>query len=136
MSDLKDWIKNHEGFSSHPYKDTQGRVTIGWGHNLDELGITHAAANFIFDIDFNQAVKDLSQYSWYETQPDNVKDALVDMCFNMGIGRLLSFKKMIWSLGVKDYTRAALEVLDSKWASQVKERAKDVALMMRQDHGT
>jgi lysozyme len=49
----------------------------------------------------------------------------------MGINRLLGFKKMIMALTVKDYTKAAIEALDSRWATQVGGRAQDVALMIR-----
>jgi lysozyme len=130
--DLKNWIKNHEGFNPHPYLDTQNRVTIGYGRNLDERGISPDEANYLFDSDFQLCVTELSKYMWYINQPYNVKYALLDMCFNLGIGRLLGFKKMIAALTVNDYTNAAIEALDSKWASQVGERAKDVALMIRQ----
>ena len=57
---------------------------------------------------------------------------LISMCFNLGIHRLLGFSKMIKALLSKDYTTAAIEALDSKWAQQVGQRAKDVAVMIRQ----
>ncbi len=132
MTHLKDWIKKHEGFSTHPYLDTVGKVTIGYGRNIDDNGITKEEADYLFDNDLARCLRELSVYPWYVHQPQNVQDALVNMCFNLGIARLLTFHKMIRALTIKDYTNAAREALDSKWAAQVGERAKDVALMIRQ----
>ena len=132
MTNLKDWIKKNEAFRSHPYLDTVGKVTIGWGRNIDDNGITKEEADYLFDNDFDRCQRELSPYPWYVNQPQNVQYALMNMCFNLGIGRLLGFRKMIMALTAKDYTKAAMEALDSKWAKQVGDRAKQVALMMRQ----
>jgi lysozyme len=115
-----------------PYIDTVGKLTIGWGHNIQDEGITQEEADFIFENDFAECLKELAPYVWYVDQPQHVQDALVNMCFNMGITKLLGFKKMIRALILKDYTNAAIEALDSRWAQQVGNRAKDVALMIRQ----
>lgn len=130
--ELKKWIKSHEGYSAFPYKCTEDRTTIGWGRNLQDNGISQEEANILFDNDLKRCVGELKQYDWYRYQPQNVQYALTDMCFNLGIKRLVGFKKMIEALIEKDYTRASIEALDSKWATQVGERAKDVAVMIRQ----
>ena len=56
---------------------------------------------------------------------------LIDMCFNLGIGRLKQFKKMFAALSQGDYDKAAAEMLDSVWAKQVKSRAAQLAEIMR-----
>jgi len=132
MATLKDWIKQCEGFRSHPYLDTVGKVTIGFGRNIDDLGISMDEAEFMLDNDIARCKHQLETYPWYVKQPPCVKDALVNMCFNVGITRLLGFHNMIKALMVYDYTTAAQEALNSKWASQVGQRAKDVALMIRE----
>lgn len=114
------------------YSDTVGKLTIGWGRNIEDNGISQAEADFMFDNDFARCQTDLNKCSWYTNQPQNVQDALMNMCFNLGINRLKGFKKMIAALEAKDYTNASIEALDSKWATQVGQRAKDVALMIRQ----
>lgn len=129
---LKNWIKAHEGFRSYPYLDSAGKVTIGYGRNIDTNGISKLEADLLFDNDLIRCRMDLIRYDWYALQPQNVQDALLNMCFNLGINKLLGFKKMIEALIVMDYTRASIEIMDSKWALQVGIRAKDVALMMRQ----
>ncbi len=109
-----------------------GKITIGWGRNIEDNGISQEEGDFMFDNDFARCQTELAEYSWYTDQPENIQDALMNMNFNMGITRLLTFKKMIAALIAKDYTKSAIEALNSKWAIQVGQRAKDVALMMRQ----
>jgi lysozyme len=132
MTSLKDWIKKNEAFKSHPYLDTVGKLTIGWGRNIDDNGISKEEADFLFDNDFARCQRELAPFPWYVNAPQNVQYALMNMCFNLGIARLLGFRNMIMALTAKDYTKAAMEALDSKWANQVGDRAKQVALMMRQ----
>lgn len=132
MIQLKDWIKHHEACKLHPYIDTVGKLTIGWGRNIQDNGISKAEADYLFENDFNRCQADLIKYKWYTDQPQNIQYALMDMCFNLGIGKLLGFKKMIAALQEKNYTQAAIEALDSKWATQVKTRAQDVALLIRE----
>jgi lysozyme len=130
--DIKDWIKRHEGFNSHPYFDSVGKLTIGWGRNIEDNGISKEEADILFENDFNSAVNDLMRFDWWVMQPKGVQDALINMRFNLGLHRLLGFTKMIKALQEKNYGKAAQEALDSRWAKQVGDRAKDVALMIRE----
>ncbi len=132
MTSVKDWIKQNEGLRLKPYRDTQGKFTLGYGRNIDDNGITTEEAEFLFNNDYYKCRWELADHDWYFDQPEHVKWALINMCFNMGITRLLGFTKMIAALKEKNYTKAALEALDSKWAKQVGDRAKQVALMMRE----
>ena len=132
MTDIKKWIKSHEGLRLKLYKDTVNKWTVGYGRNIEDNGISKDEADYLFDNDFARCQRELAPYPWYVNQPQNVQYALMNMCFNLGIGRLLGFRKMIMALTAKDYTNAAREALDSKWATQVGDRAKQVALMMRQ----
>jgi lysozyme len=131
MIDVKTWIKHCEDLKTQTYIDTTGNITIGWGRNLSN-GISLDEAELMFENDFNRCEKELMQYSWYLTQPEGVQDALLNMNFNLGIERLLSFKKMIRALINRNYTDAAIEALDSTWANQVGQRARDIALMIRE----
>ncbi len=128
--DLVLMIKKHEGFKNKPYLDTVGKLTIGYGRNLDDNGISRGEADFMILNDINRAIKELENYSWYLVAPLKVKQALIDMNFNLGLSRFLSFRKMIRALIYKDYKEAAREALNSKWASQVGDRAKTIAVMM------
>ena len=130
MQDVQQWIKNCEGLDLNTYVDTNGHVTVGWGRNLGN-GIRLDEAELMFQNDYKQAIEELEQHEWYTMQPQGVKNALINMNFNLGIEELLEFKAMIHCLSNKDYTGAALAALDSKWAKEVGGRAKDVAVMIR-----
>ena len=125
------WIKLCEGLKLTVYVDTMGHESIGWGRNLDN-GIRIDEAELMFQNDLKQTVSELEQCDWYVMQPEHVKNALINMNFNLGIHKLLQFKNMIAALKDKDYTNAAIHALDSLWSKQVGQRAKDIALMIRQ----
>lgn len=63
--------------------------------------------------------------------PPLAKEILLDMCYNLGIGRLLKFKRFLAALQRNDYINAAIEMLDSRWAKQVKRRAYQQATEIR-----
>lgn len=122
----------HEGYDDKPYLCTAGKLTIGYGRNLQDNGISQDEGDLMLENDMKRCEKDLLTCSWYLDSPSSVKDALFNMCFNLGLPRLLGFKRMIAAIKNKDYVTAAREALDSKWATQVGKRAKDVALMIRE----
>ncbi len=130
MQDLQDWIKNCEGLDLKSYVDTNGHLTIGWGRNLED-GIRLDEAELMFKNDLEQTISELQACEWFTIQPPGVRNALINMNFNLGITKMNGFKKMIAALQAKDYTTAALEALDSRWANQVHKRANDIAVMIR-----
>ena len=131
MQDLQQWIKSCEGLDLHSYVDTNGHLTIGWGRNL-ENGIRLDEAELMFKNDLEQTISELQQCDWFTMQPPGVRNALINMNFNLGITKMNGFKKMIAALKAKDYTTAAAEALDSTWAKQVHQRATDIAVMIRE----
>ncbi len=131
MTDLQAWIKKCEGLRLNIYVDSTGNPTIGWGRNLRK-GISMDEAELMFQNDLKETIAQLENFSWYHSLPDGVKAGLINMCFNLGIGKLLQFKQMIAALTAKNYTLAAQEALNSKWATQVGERAKNIAVMIRE----
>ena len=131
MTDVQAWIKKCEALRLRMYIDIKSNPTIGWGRNLRK-GVSLDEAELMFQNDFKQAVRELETFGWYLVQPQGVKNALINMNFNLGIEKLLQFKRMISALTDKNYTQAAQEALDSKWARQVGDRATDVALMLRE----
>lgn len=129
---LVDWIKHHEGYRRFAYKCSAGVLTIGYGQNLETVGVSPEEAEYLLNNRIKSCVEQLERYIWFTHQPRGVKDALINMCYNLGITRLLLFKKMIDALAMNDYATAAKEALDSRWADQVGQRAKDVAVMIRE----
>ena len=114
------------------YDCPAGYKTIGVGHNLEAKPISERAAMVILEDDIDDCVKDLDGFSsyWRQLAPP-VRPILINMCFNLGITRLKGFKRMWAALEARDYATAADEMLDSKWAKQVGNRAQELADKMR-----
>lgn len=134
--DLRSMLKLHEGYRAKPYKDTVGKLTIGFGRNLTDNGIRPTEAEFLLDNDIKEATMRLRiTFPWTESL-DLVRQAvLIDMTFNMGIGGLSGFKTTLRLIEVGDYANAAAQMLRSKWAEQVGmkvgQRAWRLSTMMR-----
>lgn len=130
--DAIDQLTQHEGLKLKPYRCTAGKLTIGVGRNLDDVGISVDEAMLMLDNDFDTAEQELQARFPVTRDLDGPRYyALVNMCFNLGIGRLAMFKKMWDAIGDGDWDRAADEALDSKWARQVGNRATELAQMLR-----
>jgi len=129
---LAEIIKREELLRLRPYMDTEGKVTIGYGRNLSDVGINTAEAEAMFARDIADADRGVQQRLPWATQLDPVRYAvLVDMAFNMGIDGLLTFKNTLREISVGAYGAAAAKMLDSKWAIQVGGRAVRLSEMMR-----
>lgn len=129
---LKGLLVHHESYRQFPYTDTTGHLSIGIGRNLTDRGITHTEAFYLLDDDIVYFNNKLNYYlPFFINLSENRQIALINMCFNLGIQGFLGFKDMISALEAHDYERAAKEMLDSKWAQQVGERAICLANIMR-----
>ena len=129
---LKSTLKKHEGEKLEMYQCSMGYRTIGVGHNLDAKGISPAVAALMLEEDIQDAIVDLEKnISGFKEMPEPVQEALVNLCFNMGIPRLLQFKKTLAYLREGKYKKASNELLDSRYANQVGYRAVEVAQMIR-----
>ena len=130
--ELKQELTRDEGVRYKPYTCSEGRLTIGIGHNLDDRGLPPHIVDALYEWDIGQAVKDLDHHlPWWDTLGDVRGRALINMAFNLGITRLLSFKKMLEALKAGEYSEAGEHALDSKWATQVGSRAHRIAYMLR-----
>ena len=123
---LRDWLIRDEGLRYKPYKDSVGKITIGVGRNLTDVGLSLEEIYYLLENDIERCKGQLISYSWYTKQPPGVKDALINMCFNLGLEGLLAFRTMIRLLDKGKYQDAAEAALDSSWAKQVPERAKQI----------
>ncbi len=121
----------HEGIRLKPYRCTAGKLTIGVGRNLDDVGISHGEAVAMLRRDIQRCVQEVAAWAPWAHLTTARRRVMVDMCFNMGINRLRRFRKMLAALKRKKYEAAAYEMLDSKWANQVGQRAQTLAEMMR-----
>ena len=129
---LRETITRHEGSRLDMYQDTLGIWTIGVGHNIQEKGISPAVMELMLDEDIEEAIVELKRsVSFFSKMPEQVQEALVNLSFNMGIPRLMQFKKTLAYLRDGDFEAAADELLDSRYAEQVGRRADEVADMIR-----
>ena len=132
IGELTKSLIKHEALIKKPYKCTADKLTIGVGRNLDDNGITEDEALYLLKNDINRCVTDVGRnIPEWKKHNECRQNVLIELCFNIGINRLLGFKKMLAALQKNDYATAADEMLDSKWAAQVGNRAKTMALMMR-----
>ena len=132
MTKLEEQLIKHEGYRKHPYIDTVGKLTVAIGRNLDDVGITKEEAVMLLRSDLKHCEEDLAgTLPWFQTLDPVRQDALMNMCFNLGIVRLTGFKNMLEALKEGRYHDAAREALDSKWAKQVGKRADDISHMIR-----
>ena len=133
----------HEGCVLTPYKCPKGYWTIGVGRNLEtnpitiaekkvvgdwRHGITKNAAFYLLKNDIQKVKRECSKnIPFFNTLDKERRYALMDMTFNMGIKRLMDFKKMLSEMGVGNWERAAEECLNSQYAKQTGKRAKRIA---------
>jgi len=129
---LRKQLQRHEGWEEKPYKDSVGVLTIGYGRNLDDVGISLEEGSFMLENDISTAESECEKrFSFFSDLNDIRQEVLTNMMFNLGWPRLSGFKNMIAALEEADYELAAAEMLDSKWHTQVKSRAEELADQMR-----
>ena len=130
MSDLISMLKRHEGLRLKPYLCTADQLTIGYGRNLEDMGISEGEATYLLQTDIDRCYSELKVFNWFHELDQVRQEALVSMLFNLGLPRFLSFKKMIARLIDKEYSQAAAELLNSRYAIQVGDRANELAYML------
>src|SRR6185437_14202908 len=101
-----------------------GKLTIGIGRNLDDVGISYDEAEVLLANDIQRTQSALTAALPWLTLLDLVrKAAVINMAFNLGVSNLLAFHKFLGFLQSHDWQSASIEMLNSKWASQVGPRA-------------
>jgi lysozyme len=132
MFEVIDFIKKVEGLKLKPYKDKYGNLTIGYGRNLDDRGITKEEAEILLFTDLALAEYELREvFDDYDEYPIEVKIVLTSMMFNLGKRRFLGFKKFIKAIKNRDYKKAIYELYNSKRAKQLPNRNKLEAQYLR-----
>ncbi len=125
-------LQRHEGIRLKPYRDTMGKVTIGVGRNLTDKGISREETDLLLSNDISDARFDLERtFPWFAALDSVRQCALVNLCFNLGLWKLLGFEKAIRAMERGNYNLAADEFFDSRWAKQVRHRAVEVCAMIR-----
>ena len=145
-------VAKHEGVVLEPYKDSLGISTIGIGRNLEDRsitdgelmhmnrdledvinnGLTEEEAYYLCINDIKNVEKELVAKKPIVLQLNEARQmCLVDMGFNMGVPRLMKFVNMWAAIDEANFQWASEEMLDSRWAKQVKTRAAHLSEVMR-----
>ena len=132
IDNLIDLLVKHEGCKRKPYRCTAGKLTIGVGRNLEDMGLSDDEIYHMLKNDIYRVDNELDNaFRFYKDLDQVRKDAMVNMGFNLGITRLRGFHHALKYMDMGDYENASVEFLDSLWASQVGRRALDVSHMIR-----
>ena len=125
-------IQQHEGLRLKPYYCTAGKITIGYGRNLEDVGIDFEEAELLLRKDLARCESDcLHAFPWFADLSEPRQHVILNMCFNLGLAGLRKFAKFLTAVELGNYDTAADEMLDSLWAKQVKSRALELAQIMR-----
>ena len=121
-------IKKHEGYVGVVYKDSLGIDTIGYGFAIKDLELDADVCDIILE----RKLKDLEhriklKFDWYKYMPQEIKDIVTEMCYQLGVTGFSKFKKTIAYLQNKEWKNASIEMLDSRWAKQTPNRAKEMS---------
>lgn len=144
---IKEQLVRHEGLRLKPYRCTAGKLTIGYGRNLDDCGISQTEAYVLLENDIQNCEKQLVDEipEIYYGLDEVRKSVLLNMCISipqsrfaplrepcyLGINGLLGFKNTLAFVKAGDWERAANGMLASKWAKQVGRRAIELSELMR-----
>lgn len=127
---LKDMLVRHENIKLRLYKDSKGILTIGVGRNIQDRGISRDEAMLMLDNDIFSHSLDAQKIPVFVKLDPVRQDVLIDMVFNMGLQKVLAFKKTLAALEAGDWKLASTEMKDSDWATQVGNRALELSKMI------
>jgi lysozyme len=136
-----------EGVRVFPYLDccglpwrrctcqSKGKLTIGVGRNLDDVGLSHSEISQLQRNDVDKLTLDLEQaFPWFQHLNTPRRIVILSMAFNMGIQGLKNFKEMIKAIERGDFDIASAEMMQSRWSQQVKSRGFRLASIMKTGH--
>lgn len=116
MTDLEREVASDEGFMPIPYRCTSGKLSIGYGTNIQD-GITKDEALLLMRHRLGKVVAALeSRVPFWAKLTDDRRRVLANMGYQLGIAGLMGFKRMLAAMERGDYDTAGKEMMDSKWA--------------------
>lgn len=137
-------VMGAEGWRQFPYFDccgkpfrqcqcsVQGKLTIGYGRNLEDVGIDKLEGEVLLDHDLHKAETEANRvFDWFGALSELRQRVVTEMVFNLGMTRYRGFGQTIAAIKEKNYERASMQMLASRWAAQVGSRAVRLARMMK-----
>lgn len=120
-----------EGRRKFVYMDTADNFTIGVGRNLTGVGLSDEEIDTLLHNDIYKVCRALDLHlPWWREMSEKRQHVLANMCFNLGITKLLAFKNTLTAMQQERYEDAAKGMLESLWAKQVHGRAQRLAKEM------
>lgn len=130
---VKGQLRVDEGVRAKAYRDSVGKLSIGCGRNLDDVGLRADEIDYLLANDIAAAEQDArALFPTFDDLTDARKAALVNMAFNLGRVRLAGFHNLRAAVARGQWAAAAIAALDSKWARQVGQRAERIARAIRE----
>ena len=137
-TELKESIKEHEGFVDHIYRDSLGLPTIFWGHlvlDTDDYveGVNYSVedAERCFNKDFNIALQSAEKLIG-DIEVNHIQKCVIIECvYQLGGPRFSKFKKFWQAMRDGDMEKAADEMIDSRWHKQTPGRCEKAAAKIR-----
>ena len=135
IEQLKETLKVDEGVVYEIYNDHLGYPTFGIGHLVLEgeaehgqpvgTAVSEERVDECFEKDVEYVLNDCKiLHEDFDNYPEEVKQIIANMMFNMGRTRLTKFRKHNAALQEGDWKTAAIEGRDSRWYKQVTNRAE------------
>jgi lysozyme len=129
---LRDELTRDEGRRSRPYYDQGMRTTIGIGRNLSDVGLSDDEILYLLANDVARCEHDLDHnLPWWRTLDPVRQRVLLNMDFNLGWNSFGMFARFFSAVHQHRWDDAALEMLASRWHTQVGDRALRLEAMMR-----
>ena len=124
-------IKRHEGYSKRVYKDHLDKDTIGIGFLVSTLELDEDVCDIILQRLLIKKEEEVNKrYGWYRNLPQEAKDIVINMVYQLGPTGFSKFKKTIHYISEQQWKAASIEMLDSLWAKQTPNRAKELSERM------
>ena len=134
MSDkIIEMLRLHEGVKTHVYTDHLGYETIGVGRCIRKnvgLGLSDDEINYLLSNDVSRVTAELGRFKWFPELNEARRDAMINLCFQLGLTKLLKFKNFLASMQEGDYEAASTHLLDSLYARQTPARANEIAKLI------
>ena len=128
MKDIIEQLKVHEGYKSRVYKCTAGVDTIGVGFAIKDLELSEDVCDLILTEKLEVLEERFEKkFDWFATSPVEVRNVMLNMAYQLGFAGFCKFKKTIAYLQEAEWEKASEEMLDSRWAKQTPNRAKELS---------
>ena len=136
VHEIAESLKREEGYRAHCYICTAGAHTVGYGRNIDAdggIGISDDEADLLLHKARERTIEECRRWSWFDELDPPRQSVVVQLAFQLGWPRLSNFNRMLTALAKQppDYQTAADELLDSRFATQVPQRANRLADQLR-----